>query len=302
MRYSKELVIGLTTLATIICFAWGYNFLKGKNVFKAKRDYYAFYDHVHGLEVGQPVTISGYKIGQVTEITLDVSFGGALLVGFHISKPLEINSDTKVKIYDMDIMGAKGLQLELGTSSQMAVTGDTLQGDIQISLTEQVTKQFVPIKDGTERLINVLDSTLRSITLLTQKASHLIEVNHNSISSAAEHIDTLSQTLSAQREDFEVILNNFKVFSEDLAASDVSEAISQIDETMNSLDLVLTDINSGQGSLGKLVKDGQLYTDMSASMSQLELLLEDLREHPKRYVHFSLFGRKDNAVHSDSLN
>ena len=302
MRYSKELVIGLTTLATIICFTWGYNFLKGKNVFKAKRDYYAFYDHVHGLEVGQPVTISGYKIGQVTEITLDVSFGGALLVGCHISKPLEINSDTKVKIYDMDIMGAKGLQLELGTSSQMAVTGDTLQGDIQISLTEQVTKQFVPIKDGTERLINVLDSTLRSITLLTQKASHLIEVNHNSISSAAEHIDTLSQTLSAQREDFEVILNNFKVFSEDLAASDVSEAISQIDETMNSLDLVLTDINSGQGSLGKLVKDGQLYTDMSASMSQLELLLEDLREHPKRYVHFSLFGRKDNAVHSDSLN
>ena len=92
------------------------------------------------------------------------------------------------------------------------------------------------------------------------------------------------------------------MFSEDLAASDVSEAISQIDETMNSLDLVLTDINSGQGSLGKLVKDGQLYTDMSASMSQLELLLEDLREHPKRYVHFSLFGRKDNAVHSDSLN
>ena len=302
MKYSKELVIGITTLATIICFVWGYNFLKGKNVFKTKRDYYAFYDHVHGLQVGQPVTIRGYKIGQVTEITLDVLNGGSLLVGFHISKPLEISRDTKVKIYDMDIMGAKGLQLELGTSSQMAVTGDTLQGDIQISLTEQVTKQFVPIKDGTERLINVLDSTLRSITTLTQKASHLIEVNHNSISSATGHIDTLSQTLSAQREDFEVILNNFRVFSADLAASDVSNTISQIDETMNSLDLVLADINSGQGSLGKLVKDGQLYSDMSASMLQLELLLEDLRQHPKRYVHFSLFGRKENAARSDSLN
>ncbi|MDG1850193.1 MAG: MlaD family protein, partial [Flavobacteriales bacterium] len=260
--------------------------MKGKNVFKAKRDYYAFYDHVHGLEVGQPVTISGYKIGQVTEITFDASYGGSLLVGFHISKPLDISSDTKVKIYDMDIMGAKGLQLEPGTSSELAVSGDTLQGDIQISLTEQVTKQFVPIKDGTERLINVLDSTLRSITLLTQKASDLIEVNHNSISSAAVHIDTLSQTLSAQREDFEIILNNFRTFSSDLAESDVSSAISQIDETMNSLDVVLTDINSGQGSLGKLIKDGKLYTDMSASMSQLERLLEDLREHPKRYIHF----------------
>ncbi|MDB2317757.1 MlaD family protein [Flavobacteriales bacterium] len=302
MKYSKELAIGLTTVATIICFTWGYNFLKGKNVFKAKRDYYAFYDHVHGLEVGQPVTISGYKIGQVTEITFDASYGGALLVGFHISKPLDISNDTKVKIYDMDIMGAKGLQLEPGISKVMAISGDTLQGDIQISLTEQVTKQFVPIKDGTERLINVLDSTLRSITLLTQKASDLIEVNHNSISSAAEHIDTLSQTLNAQREDFEVILNNFRTFSSDLAASNVSSAISQIDETMNSLDLVLTDINTGHGSLGKLVKDGQLYTDMTASMSQLELLLEDLREHPKRYVHFSLFGRKESTAPSDTLN
>ena len=187
MRYSKELVIGLTTVAAVICFIWGYNFLKGKNIFKAKRDYYAFYEHVHGLEVGQPVTINGFKIGQVTQITFDPSYDGKLLVGFHISKPIDFGTDTKVKIYDMDIMGAKGLELELGTSNEFALTGDTLQGDIQISLTEQVTKQFVPIKDGTERLISVLDSTLKSITSLTEKASSLIEVNHKSITSAAEN-------------------------------------------------------------------------------------------------------------------
>ena len=302
MRYSKELVIGLTTVATIICFVWGYNFLKGKNVFKTKRDYFAFYDHVHGLEVGQPVTISGYKIGQVTEITFDVAYEGALLVGFHISKPLEISKDTRVKIYDMDIMGAKGLQLEPGTSSELAVSGDTLQGDIQISLTEQVTKQFVPIKDGTERLITVLDSTLRSITILTQKASNLIEQNHHGISSAVEHIDTLSRALNAQRKDFEVIMDNLKDFSADVADADVSKTISQVDETMNSLNHVLTDIHSGQGSLSKLVKDDGLYMEMTESMSQLEWLLKDLREHPKRYVHFSLFGRKDSPTPSDSIN
>jgi phospholipid/cholesterol/gamma-HCH transport system substrate-binding protein len=300
MRYSKELVIGLTTVATVIVFTWGYNFLKGKNVFKAKQDYYAFYEHVHGLEVGQPVTINGYKIGQVTEITFDVSFGGPLLVGFHISKPIDFSKDTKVIIYDMDIMGAKGLQLELGASEVLAVSGDTLQGDIQISLTEQVTKQFMPIKAGTEKLISVLDSTLRSITNLTEKASHLIEVNHQSITSAAGNIDTLSETLNARRKDFEAILGNMKSFSKDLADSDVSQTISQVDETMNNLDLVLADINSGKGSLGKFVKDGKLYMEMSESMSQLELLLEDLREHPKRYVHFSLFGRKETPA--DTIN
>ena len=300
MRYSKELVIGITTVATIICFVWGYNFLKGKNIFTTKRDYYAFYDHVHGLEVGQPVTINGYKIGQVTEISFDVSYGGSLLVGFHISRPIDFSKDTKVEIYDMDIMGAKGLQLQPGTSDVLAVSGDTLQGDIQISLTEQVTKQFVPIKDGTERLINVLDSTLRSITLLTEKASHLIEVNHQSITNAAGNIDTLSQVLNSQRNDFEAILSNMKLFSKDLVDSDVEQTISQVKETMNNLDLVLADINSGKGSVGKLIKDGKLYMEMSESMSQLELLLEDMREHPKRYVHFSLFGRKDSPT--DTIN
>jgi phospholipid/cholesterol/gamma-HCH transport system substrate-binding protein len=300
MRYSKELVIGLTTVASIICFIWGYNFLKGKNIFKAKHDYYAFYEHVHGLEVGQPVTINGYKIGQVTDITFDASFGGELLVGFNISKPLDFGVDTKVKIYDMDIMGAKGLELEIGSSSIMAVAGDTLVGDIQISLTEQVTKQFVPIKDGTERLISVLDSTLKSITSLTEKASHLIEVNHTSITSAAENIDTLSQVLNAQRKDFEAILKNMSEFTKDLVESDVKGAVAQVEQTMSSLDTLLVTVNSGSGSLGKLIKDRKLYTEMSESMAQLELLLEDMRANPKRYVHFSLFGRKSSEL--DTIN
>jgi phospholipid/cholesterol/gamma-HCH transport system substrate-binding protein len=300
MRYSKELVIGLTAVAAIICFIWGFNFLKGKNIFKAKRDYYAFYEHVHGLEVGQPVTVSGYKIGQVTQITFDSSFDGKLLVGFHISKPFDFSDDSRVKIYDMDIMGAKGLEIEPGNSSRLAVSGDTLLGSIQISLTEQVTKQFVPIKDGTERLISVLDSTLKSITELTDKASRLIEENHNSLTSAAGNIDTLSQVLNAQRKDFEVIVDNMSKFTNDLADSDIGNTIAQVDQTMSSLDTTLTNINTGKGSLGKLIKDGKFYMEMTESMEQLEKLLEDLRTNPKRYVHFSLFGRKESL--GDTIN
>ncbi len=300
MRYSKELAIGLTSIASIICFVWGYNFLKGKNVFKAKRDYYAFYDHVHGLEVGQPVTINGFKIGQVTDITFNPSYGGSLLVGFHISKPLDFGIDTKVKIYDMDIMGAKGLQLELGTSKTIAISGDTLLGDIQISLTEQVTKQFVPIKDGTERLIGVLDSTLKSIVTLAQSTNNLIEDNQIQISRVVSNIDTLSQTLNTKRNDFELLLQNLKLFSEDLVEADIDETISQMDETMENINQMLTSVNQGRGSFGKLMSDESLYSELDESMKQLELLLKDIREHPKRYVHFSLFGKK--AVHVDSIN
>ena len=199
----------------------------------------------------------------------------------------------------MDIMGAKGLQLKPGVLKMYASPGDTLIGDIQISLTEQVTKQFVPIKDGTERLINVLDSTLKSITLLTEKASRLIDANYESISSASGNIDTLSQTFNAQRKHFEDIVNNMKSFSEELVDSEIDQAILQVDETMSSLDLLLKDLNSGNGSLGKLIKDGDFYMEMNESMTQLELLLKDMRENPKRYVHFSLFGRKSSS--SDTI-
>lgn len=293
MKYSKELVIGLTTFAAVICFIWGYNFLKGKNVFTPKRDYYAFYENVHGLEVGQPVTINGFKIGQVTGISFDYSFNGPLLVAFHISEPIDFTSDTKVRIYDMDIMGSKGLQVDLGTSKLMASPGDTLAGDIQISLTEQVTKQFVPIKAGTEKLVSILDSTLRSITTLTDKASLLIEANHTNLTNAVENIDTLASVFTAQREEITSILNNLNVFTEDLVKANVDEAIGTLNKTMTDLNSVIADVKSGEGSLGKLIQDDDLYSEMNETLSQLELLLLDMRENPKRYVHFSLFGRKE---------
>jgi len=300
MKYSKELVIGLTTFAAVICFIWGYNFLKGKNIFTPKRDYYAFYENVHGLEVGQPVTINGFKIGQVTDITFDYSFNGPLLVAFHISKPVDFTSDTKVRIYDMDIMGAKGLQVDLGTSKLMASPGDTLDGDIQISLTEQVTKQFVPIKAGTEKLVTVLDSTLRSITTLTDKASLLIAANHSTLTHAVENIDTISSVFTSQRDEITAILSNLNVFAEDLVKANVDEVIGTLNKTMTDLNAVISDVKSGEGSLGKLIQDGNLYSEMNESLGQLELLLQDMRENPKRYVHFSLFGRKDSPT--DTIN
>ncbi len=300
MKYSKELVIGLTTFAAVICFIWGYNFLKGKNIFTQKRDYYAFYENVHGLEVGQPVTINGFKIGQVTDITFDYSLSGPLLVAFHISKPVEFTSDTKVRIYDMDIMGAKGLQVDLGSSKLMASPGDTLAGDIQISLTEQVTKQFVPIKAGTEKLVSVLDSTLRSITTLTDKASLLISANHNTLTHAVENIDTLSTVFTSQRDEITSILKNMNVFTEDLVKANVDEAIAKLNQTMTDLNTVIADVKAGNGSLGKLIKEDDLYTEMNASLAELELLLQDMRENPKRYVHFSLFGRKNSPT--DTIN
>tara|TARA_B110000977_G_scaffold177373_1_gene233813 strand:- start:949 stop:1851 length:903 start_codon:yes stop_codon:yes gene_type:complete len=300
MRYSKELVIGLTTFATVVCFIWGYNFLRGKNVFTQKRDYYAFYENVHGLQVGQPVTINGFKIGQVTAISFDYSFNGPLLVSFNISKAIEFTKDTKIRIYDMDIMGSKGLQVEIGTSKLMAVPGDTLSGDIKSSLTDQVTKQLFPLKEGTEKLVSVLDSTLRSITNLADKASLMIETNHSSLTNVVSNIDTLSGVFNAQRSKINSILSNLDRFSNDLAKANVNDAVANLNKTLNNLNGIVSDVNSGDGTLGKLLKKDDLYIELNRTIGALDLLLEDMRKDPKRYVHFSLFGRKNAPV--DTLN
>lgn len=296
MRYSKELVIGLTTFATVVCFIWGYNFLRGKNVFTQKRDYHAFYENVHGLEVGQPVTINGYKIGQVTSISFDYSFNAPLLVSFNISKPIEFTKDSKVRIYDMDIMGSKGLQVQIGTSNLMAVPGDTLSGDIKSSLTDRVTQQLFPIKEGTEKLVGVLDSTLHSITNLADKTSLLIETNRNSLNNVVSNIDTLSGVLSAQRNKLNSIVTNFGRFSDELAKVNVNNTVVNLNKTLSNLNGVISEVNSGNGTIGKLLKKDDLYTELNSTIGALDLLLEDMRKNPKRYVHFSLFGRKSAPV------
>ena len=300
MKYSKEIVIGLTTFAAIVCFIWGYNFLRGKNVFTPKRDYYVFYDNVHGLEVGQPVTINGFKIGQVTEITFDYKFNGPLLVSFHITEPIEFTKDTKVQIYDMDIMGSKGLQVELGFNENMAAPGDTLYGDIKISLTEKLTKQFVPLKSGTEQLVLVLDSTLRSISTLANTTNRLIELNHNSFSSAISNLDSLTASFNAELGSIHTILNNLNRISEDLLQANMDDAVENLNKTLININTMVTQVNSGSGTLGKLVHKEELHTEMNKTIKSLELLLNDLRTNPKRYVHFSLFGRKEAA--SKNLN
>ena len=165
-------------------------------------------------------------------------------------------------------------------------------------VTEQVTKQFVPIKAGTEKLVSILDSTLRSITTLTDKASLLIEANHTNLTNAVENIDTLASVFTSQREEITSILNNLNLFTEDLVKANVDEAIGTLNKTMINFNSVIADVKSGEGSLGKLIQDDDLYSEINETIGQLELLLLDMRENPKRYVHFSLFGRKEAVADS----
>ncbi|MAJ98452.1 MAG: hypothetical protein CMD07_04165 [Flavobacteriales bacterium] len=296
MKYSKELVIGLSSILTIICFIWGYNFLKGKNIFNNKTEFYALYEHVHGLETGQPVTFKGLKVGQVLNIIYEQNMNNNLLVHFNLTREISFSSDSKINIYDIDIMGSKGLEIIPGYRDDIAENGDTLVGSVKISITDQLTNEFLPIKDGTESLLKILDSTLFSIINLTDNINLFINENNNKFSSFIYNIDTLSYLILGYQSKINSTIKNLNNIIEEINNSNLTNSINKSNDILGKIDYLLNDINKGRGNLGKITKDSLLYNEVSSTLKNLKELLKDMKKNPKRYVNFSLFGRKTEIL------
>jgi len=296
MKYSKELVIGLSSILTIICFIWGYNFLKGKNIFNNKTEFYALYEHVHGLETGQPVTFKGLKVGQVLNIIYEQNMNNNLLVHFNLTREISFSSDSKINIYDIDIMGSKGLEIIPGYRDDIAENGDTLVGSVKISITDQLTNEFLPIKDGTESLLKILDSTLFSIINLTDNINLFINENNNKFSSFIYNIDTLSYLILGYQSKINSTIKNLNNIIEEINNSNLTNSINKSNDILGKIDYLLNDINKGRGNLGKIIKDSLLYNEVSSTLKNLKELLKDMKKNPKRYVNFSLFGRKTEIL------
>ena len=296
MKYSKELVIGLSSILTIICFTWGYNFLKGKNIFNNKTEFYVFYEHVHGLETGQPVTFKGLKVGQVLNIIYEQNMNNNLLVHFNLNREISFSSDSKVNIYDIDIMGSKGLEIIPGIKEDIAENTDTLIGSVKISITDQLTNEFMPIKDGTESLLKILDSTLFSIINLTDNINLFISENNNKFSSFIFNIDTLSYLILGYQSKINSTIKNLNSIIDEINNSNLKNSINKSNDILGKIDYLLSDINKGKGNLGKITKDSLLYNEVSSTLKNLKELLKDMKNNPKRYVNFSLFGRKTEIL------
>lgn len=282
-------------------FIIGFSYLKGNHVFISDRTFYAIYDDVEGISKGTPVTISGFNVGSIQNIEF-FNDSEKLLVKFRVENKINFSKNSIAQIYETGLIGGKALAV-ITKPGIVAESGDTLSSAIAPGLTELVNDKLSPLQEKIESTFvsadslliainNILDNqtqsnikntfedlseTVENVKFSTSKFENLLEENENKISNVINRIDITSSNLSN--------------FSNSFA--DLEKTIENFSKTSDNLNLILSEISSGNGTFNKLIFDDSIVNSLNSASENINLLLEDLRLNPKRYVHFSLFGKKN---------
>ena len=315
-KLSKEFKIGVLVVASLVFFFWGFNFLKGRNFLSGRRIFYAMYNQVNGLVAANNIEINGVKVGSVSDISF-IDIKGKVLVKLSVESNIDIPQNSIARIYNSDVLGSKGIEIKLGDSRIFAKSGDTLKSGIQPSIPEQVSYEIQPLKIKVERLMASLDSAVDVIqSIFNEKTRNNLKHSFESIEksiSSIEHISYNIDTLiSTQRNRLTIIfaniesitnnfknnnskltniINNFSNISDSISKANIIKTINNANDALKNFSDISEKINKGQGSLGLLINNDSLYKELNNSSKELNLLLEDIRLNPQRYIHFSVFGK-----------
>ncbi len=315
MKIRKEVTIGLSFAGTIILFIWGFNFLKGTDLFSPKREFFALYNNVGGLVVSNPVVISGVKVGTISSVKVHPGDNGLVVVKMLLTTDFPIPSDSRAKIYSSDLMGSKAVEIVLGGNAALAASGDTLTGEIATGLTDQLVSELVPLKDRAEAMMvhadsvlvalnNVLtpssqeklrhtlvslDKTMIQVEGMTTRLNTILGNQQLSIEGILKNTESFTANLKANNQNITKLIANLERVSDSLASAPLGRTLNELEGTVARANLLLKGIEEGQGTAGQLLKSDSLYKALNRSALNLEVLLKDLKENPERYVKFSLF-------------
>ena len=303
VNLSKEIKTAIFILSGFGLFFIGFNYLKSNDVFVRDNIFYVVYDDAEGLLVGTPVTIQGFQVGTIDEVSL-LPGNKNIVVRFRVEEKYEFSKNSVARIYEAGLLGGKSLAVKPKfDGAENAQSGDTLQGVIAPGLTDLVNEKLTPLQEKIESMITHADSVLIAFNFVLDANAQFqlkssIENLNASISnfrSISETIDrslsengTLHQTfdnLAELSEDLSVVSSSLKEANLDVTFEDLGSAVSNLSQILNRLE-------EGEGSLGKLITKEDLHQSLEQTNEQIQLLLEDMRLNPKRYVHFSLFGKK----------
>ena len=297
MKMSKEIKIALVSIATIVVFILGANFLKGKNFLKSERIFYAFYDDASGLIASSSVTYRGMKVGRVDKLEFVGERNQKVKATIVINERLIIPKNTIARIATADLFGTKVIELVFSDESEFAKSGDTLDGEVEPDMISGITTQLMPMKDKIESLVTSLDTlTNIMIATLNDDAQRQLQNSIRDLSASLNNVrsltSTANKTLNDQRENLETIFENFAKISNDLSNVSFESTVNSLQSTLAQTQALIKKLSDGEGTASLLLNDQKLYEELTNSATNLSNLLEDLTSNPKRYVHFSLFGRR----------
>ena len=297
--FTKEVKIALTAIVGIAVLFYGLQFLKGLNVFSSNIVYYVAFDDVSGLSPSSPVYANGYRVGVVKTLNYDYNPQSKIVAELDLNKNMRVPRGSHAELAS-DLLGNIKINLVLSDDPiNMLGLGDTIPGEMEMGMMTKVTKMLPAI----ERMMPKLDSIMASLnTLLADPALrntlHNVEGMTSNLNATSAELKTLSASLNREvpgmMQKTNGVLDNTQQLTGNLAAIDVEGMAAKVNQTLANVEQLTQKLNSNEGTLGLLMRDPTLYRNLTSTTASADSLLIDLREHPKRYVHFSLFGRKDN--------
>ncbi|MBC7493716.1 MAG: MCE family protein [Flavobacterium sp.] len=305
MKLTKEIKTAILVISSILLFIWGYGFLKGHDLLTNYKVLFVKYDNVDGLAIAAPVTLSGLPIGSVKKITLQKTTG-KLIVELQIKSDFPISKSSEAQMYSPSALGGKQIAILPNLADKsIAESGNYLKSSEKQGITDALVSQVGPVKDKIEKVLdnanvllesvnqvfdqktrdnlqaslNNLNQTLAQFKIASTQVNELLADNKTKISSTISNIDKAS--------------SNFAKLSDSLSKANIAKTIAKLENTLASVDKIVFGLQSGKGTMGKILKDETLYNNFSKTSKELELLLQDVRLYPTRYVNVSLFGKKN---------
>lgn len=297
LKLSREIKTAILVISAILLFIWGYSFLKGRDLFNSYKYFHVVYDNVEGLSSSAPVTMNGLVIGKVNEIKIGAD--AKLIVEVQVKTDFPISKTSVLQIYEPGFIGGKQIALIPNLQdANLAQSGDTLASEMRVGMLAKLGTQVEPLQQKLENTIVSADSLLTNFnTLLNQKNKDNLTI---AIAELSKAMTSINKMLNSNQNNIDGIMTNlnhtsanFSKISDSLAQVNIGQTVKDLENTLANINSLISDIESGKGTLGKLMKDDGMYNNLTNASKELELLLQDIRLNPTRYINISVFGKKN---------
>jgi len=310
MKVSQEVKVGLLAIISLMMLYFGFQFLKGSDFFSSTNRYQVIYDNIDGLTASNPIRINGLSVGQVKKIDILQDQGNKMLVTMDLKKDIIVTQGSQAVLADDGLLGGKLIRLLIKPNAPLLESGGQLVATKESGLSALIREKTLPVLNNVDSLtyqLNrvvaqfdqtgvVLNQTLRNANAAVGTLGLTVSENRAALQTTLANVNKLSSSLIETEKQLKPILAKADTFADSLQGLQLKQTLRTVNKTVDNLQRMLADISKGRGSLGKLASDDALYSNVNKTTASLEKLLTDFRENPKRYVHFSLFGRKEKAA------
>ncbi len=313
MKKTTFVKLGLVICLSLLALLYGINFLKGKGIFDNSPIYYIVYNRIDGLQISNPVLINGFKVGQVRQIKFTDDKNGKLIVEIALNNDYKLPQKTIARIFSSDLMGTKAIDLIMSDEKLNHNVGDTLIPDFEGSLQEMVSLQMLPLKNKAENLMKEMEEAIEIVKYIfndettnnisetfknirntiehlensTSNLDSIVEGGKSRIENIIFYVESITNNLNNNNKAIASAINNVNIITDQVAKANIYNTISKTDSVMGQLHNIVSLIEQGQGVIGQLLKNDTLYYSLVDVSYNLNRLAQDIRNNPKRYIHFS---------------